>query len=59
MKYNMKYKMVTRMKETKEKFYERKSNNLQWFDKYLKKENFESQIFEKVGNRWKLIYSEY
>lgn len=55
----MKYKMVSRLKETKEKHNEIKSNNISFFDKYLNKENFESQIFEKIGNRWKLIYSEY
>ena len=34
------------------------SNNLEYFNKYKNKENYRIKIFQKVNNRWKIIYSE-
>ena len=35
-----------------------KSNNISCFDKYKNKSNYRIKIFQKVKNRWKLVYSE-
>lgn len=35
-----------------------KSNNLEYFDRYKNKTNYKIKIFQKVKNRWQLIYSE-
>ena len=35
-----------------------KSNNISYFDKYKNKNNYRIKIFQKVKNRWKLVYSE-
>lgn len=53
-----KYKMEVYRTGEKESFRNEKSNNLKYFDKYKDKVNYKIKIFEKVKNRWKLIYSE-
>lgn len=53
-----KYKMEVYRTGEKESFRNEKSNNLTYFDKYKDKVNYKIEIFEKVKNRWKLIYSE-
>lgn len=35
-----------------------KSNLLEYFDRYKNRINYKIKIFQKVKNRWELIYSE-
>lgn len=51
------YKMVAYTVEG-EKFSEQWSRNVEWFDRFKKKKNYRIQIFEKVKNRWHMIYNE-
>ena len=52
------YKMEVYRSEENTLFKTEKSNNLEYFDKYKNKTNYKIKIFQKVKNRWKLIYSE-
>lgn len=54
----MEYKIISYRAWDGKKNLEEKSNNLKYFDRYLNKLNFRSQIYKKDGRRWKLIYSE-
>lgn len=54
----MKYKMISYRRWNGEKNLDIKSNNLDYFKQFLNKSNYRSMIYEKFGNRWKLIYSE-
>ena len=35
-----------------------KSNKLEYFDRYKNRTNYKIKIFQKIKNRWILIYSE-
>ena len=52
------YKMEVYRTEEKTLFRTEKSNNLEYFDRYKNRTNYKIKIFQKVKNRWKLIYSE-
>ena len=52
------YKMEVYRVEEKTLFKTEKSNSLEYFDKYKNRSNYKKKIFQKVKNRWKLIYSE-
>lgn len=52
------YKMEVYVTETKELYRTEKSNNLEYFDKYKNRTNFQIKIFQKIKNKWQLIYSE-
>lgn len=52
------YKMEVYRAEEKTLFRTEKSNNLEYFDRYKNRTNYKIKIFQKVKNRWKLIYSE-
>ena len=52
------YKMEVYRAEEKTLFKTEKSNNLEYFDRYKNRTNYKIKIFQKVKNRWKLIYSE-
>ena len=52
------YKMEVYRAEEKTLFKTEKSNNLEYFDRYKNRTNYKINIFQKVKNRWKLIYSE-
>lgn len=54
----MEYKIISYRAWDGKKNLEEKSNNIKYFDRYLNKLNFRSQIYKKDGRRWKLIYSE-
>ena len=36
----------------------RYSDNLQWFEQYKGKKEYRIEIYQKTGNRYKLIYHE-
>ena len=52
--------MMYKMEVYKEKtlFITEKSNNLEYFDRYKKRTNYKIKLFQKLKNKWKLIYSE-
>ena len=52
------YKMEAYRTEDKTLFNTEKSNNLEYFEKYKNRSNYKIKIFQKVKNKWKLIYSE-
>lgn len=52
------YKMEVYRTEDKKLFRTEKSNSLEYFDRYKNRSNYRIKIFQKVKNRWKLIYSE-
>lgn len=52
------YKMEVYRAEEKTLFRTEKSNNLEYFDRYKNRTNYKIKIFQKIKNRWKLIYSE-
>ena len=52
------YKMECYRTEDNTLFIKDGSNNLEYFNKYKNKENYRIKIFQKVNNRWKIIYSE-
>ena len=52
------YKMEVYRAEEKTLFRTEKANNLEYFDRYKNRTNYKIKIFQKVKNRWKLIYSE-
>lgn len=35
-----------------------KSNNINYYDKFKNKENYKIKIYERINNKWILIYSE-
>lgn len=53
-----KYKMESYRAEDNTLFMKENSNNVEYFNKYKNKENYKIEIFQKVNNRWKKIYSE-
>ena len=53
-----KYKMESYKTEDNTLFIKDGSNNLEYFNKYKNKTNYKIKIFQKVNNRWKMIYSE-
>ena len=52
------YKMEVYRAEEKTLFRTEKSNNLEYFDRYKNRTNYKIKIFQKVKNKWNLIYSE-
>ena len=52
------YKMEVYKTEEKTLFRTEKSNNLEYFDRYKNRTNYKIKIFQKVKNKWNLIYSE-
>lgn len=52
------YKMEAYRTEDKKLFRTEKSNSLEYFDRYKNRSNYKIKIFQKVNNRWELIYSE-
>ena len=52
------YKMEVYKAEEKTLFRTEKSNNLEYFDRYKNRTNYKIKIFQKVKNKWNLIYSE-
>ena len=52
------YKMEVYRTEEKTLFKTEKSNSLEYFDRYKKRTNYKIKIFQKVKNKWNLIYSE-
>ena len=52
------YIMEVYRTEDKKLFRTEKSNNLEYFDRYKNRSNYKIKIFQKVKNRWELIYSE-
>ena len=52
------YKMEVYRSEENTLFRTEKSNNLEYFDRYKNRTNYKIKIFQKIKNRWKLIYSE-
>ena len=52
------YKMEAYRTEEKTLFRTEKSNNLKYFDRYKNRTNYKIKIFQKVKNKWNLIYSE-
>ena len=52
------YKMEVYRAEEKTLFTTEKSNNLEYFDRYKNRANYKIKIFQKVKNKWNLIYSE-
>ena len=52
------YKMEVYRTEEKTLFKTEKSNSLEYFDRYKNRNNYKIKIFQKVKNRWKVIYSE-
>lgn len=52
------YKMEVYRMEDKKLFRTEKSNNLEYFDRYKNRSNYKIKIFQKIKNRWELIYSE-
>ena len=53
-----KYKMNAYRTDDGKLFNTEQSNNLEYFDKYKSKCSYLIEIFQRVGNRWKLIYTE-
>lgn len=53
-----KYKMEVYKTKDNTLFIKDGSNNLEYFNKYKNKTNYKIKIFQKVNNRWKVIYSE-
>ena len=52
------YKMISYCREDGQKHTEQRSNNPAYFDRYKGKTNYFIEIYQKSGNRWKLIFSE-
>jgi hypothetical protein len=54
-----KYKMNAYRTDDGKLFNTEKSNSLEYFDRYKSRCNYQIKIFQRINNRWKLIYTEF
>lgn len=52
------YKMDVYEAENNTLFRTEKANNIEFFNRYKGRNNYYIKVFQKIGNRWKLVYSE-
>lgn len=53
------FKMNVYKAENRDFFRTEKSDNLEYFNRYKGRENYKIEIFQKIKNRWRLMYIEY